>query len=112
MEEQNYKKYLQFLPLAVDWPASNASSSLSNFVPNHHCTMAEGSGVCVAPVSVPQWMHCQPASQNYVQFLAETGHPEIEKQTSCDVSARLSTFGVPSPSQLVKNHSCITHTDD
>lgn len=113
MEEDNHQKYLQFLPPPVDRLASNASGSLSNFDSNRHFLMAEGNGGCPAPVSVHQWIHCQSTSQKYVQFLAETGHPEVQKQTaSYDVSERLPAFGVPSPSQLVNNPSCIMRTDD
>lgn len=112
MEEHNHQNYLQFLPPPVDRLANNASGSLSNFESNQHFPMAVGSGASLAPLSVHQWIHCQSTSQKYVRFLAETGLPEIPKQTSYDVSECFPAFGVPSPSQLVMNPSCIVHTDD
>nr|AKN09643.1 basic helix-loop-helix transcription factor [Salvia miltiorrhiza] len=93
MEEQDRNEYLQFSPLVMDWIASNASGSLSNFDSDQHYIKAAGSGPC-------QWMHCQPTPQNYVQFLSETGHTEIQKQLSYDVSAQFPTLGLPNPSQL------------
>ncbi|XP_047977774.1 transcription factor LRL1-like [Salvia hispanica] len=93
MEEQNHKTYLQFSPLALDWLASNASGSHSNLDSDQHYIMAEGTGSC-------QWMHSQPKPQNYVPFLSETGHAEIQKQKAYDVSAQCPTLRLPYPSQL------------
>lgn len=94
MEEQNHKNHLQFSPLAMDWIASNASGSLGDFDSNQHNIMTAGIGAC-------QW-HCQPTPQNYVRFLAETGHPEIQEQMSYVVSAQFPTLGLPNPSQFVR----------
>lgn len=100
MEEQNHKNYLQFSPLPLDWLASNASGSHFNFESDQHYIMAEGSGSC-------QWMHSQPKPQNYVRFLSETVHAEIQKQMAYDVSAHCPTLQLPYPSQMVNNHSAL-----
>lgn len=104
MEEQNHINDLQLSPLGIDWTASKASGLLSNFDYGQCYIMAPGSGLGLAPASVHQWICCQPTPQNYVRFLAETGHPEIQKQMFYDISAQLPTLGLSNPSQLVKNN--------
>ncbi|KAG6400776.1 hypothetical protein SASPL_137619 [Salvia splendens] len=103
MEEQNHKKYLPFRALALDWLASNASGSLSsNFDSDQYYIMAAGSGAC-------QWMHSQPTPQNYIPFLSETGHTEIQKQMEYDVTAQCPAMRLQNPSQLeeyMRLHNC------
>lgn len=100
MGEQNYRNGLQFSPLGIDWIACNASGLLSNFDYDQRYIMAPGNGVGLAPASVHQWIRCQPTPENYIQFLAETAYPEIQKQMFYDISAQLPTLGLSNPSQL------------
>lgn len=112
-EEQNRKNGLQFSPLAINWIANNSSGLLGNLDSNLRYIMTPGSnGIHLEPVPIPPWMHCQPTPQNYVEFLAERGYPEIQK--SYNISTQVPSLGLADPSQLVNrpNHLYIMHTNE
>ncbi|KAK6164710.1 hypothetical protein DH2020_001574 [Rehmannia glutinosa] len=96
MEEQNRENILQFSPLAINWMAKNACDGYT-----YQQYMSPGSnGIHQEAVPVPQWMHYQQTPQNYVEFLAERGYPEVQKQMSYDISAQMPSMGIADPSQL------------
>lgn len=101
MEEQNRENCLQFLPMASNWISDNASGLHGDLDVNQHYMIPGYSGVHPEPVQVPQWMYHHQTSQNYVEFLAERGYPEFQKQMSNEISKQVTDLGLADPSQLV-----------
>ncbi|KAL2535625.1 transcription factor bHLH [Forsythia ovata] len=99
MEEQDLEDALQLAPLTFGG-ANTDYMLVSEGDGNQHNIMPAGSsGIHNVPVPIPQWMHCQ-TPQNYVEFIAEKGFPEIRKDVSYDISAEASNFGQAYPSQV------------
>ncbi|KAL8548389.1 hypothetical protein ACS0TY_007636 [Phlomoides rotata] len=97
MGEHNIKNGLQFPPLAIDWIANDASGLLGNLYSNQDYIVSPPSnGIHLEPLPIPPWMHYQPMPQNYVEFLAERGYPQM----SFDISAQVPNLGLANPSQL------------
>ncbi|KAL6500450.1 hypothetical protein OROHE_025816 [Orobanche hederae] len=102
MGEQNRENSLQFSPLAINWIANDAAYGLHGERYANHCFVTPGSyKTHQEPVLVPQWMHYQQTPQNYVDFLAERGYLEMQKQMSYDISSQVPSLGLSDPSQLV-----------
>lgn len=71
---------------------------VSNGDTYQHSIMTAGNNG-IHNVPIPQWIHCQ-TPQSYVEFLAQKGFPEIQKNASYDISAEASNFGLVYPSQV------------
>ncbi|KAL0435764.1 UNVERIFIED_CONTAM: Transcription factor UNE12 [Sesamum radiatum] len=101
MEGQNCVHDLQFLPMAIDWIATNASGLLGHHDASQHYIMNPGSNwIHPEPVPLPDWMHCPQTPQSYVDFLAERGYTEIQKQKPYDISSQVPSSKLADPSQL------------
>ncbi|XP_020550206.1 transcription factor bHLH66-like isoform X3 [Sesamum indicum] len=101
MEGQNCVHDLQFLPMGINWIATNASGLLGDYDASQHYIMNPGSNwIHPEPVPVPEWMHCPQTPQNYVDFLAERGYTEIQKQMSYDISSQVPSSRLADPSHL------------
>ncbi|KAL0371333.1 UNVERIFIED_CONTAM: hypothetical protein Sangu_0451400 [Sesamum angustifolium] len=101
MEGQNCVHDLQFLPMAINWIATNASGLLGDHDASQHYIMNPGSNwIHPESVPVPEWMHCPQTPQNYVDFLAEKGYTEMQKQMSYNISSQLPSSRLADPSQL------------
>ncbi|KAL7112858.1 hypothetical protein ACP275_04G027100 [Erythranthe tilingii] len=101
MEEQNRENRLQFLPQPLNWMAHNASGLYIDRDANQHYTMTPGvNGIYPEIVPVPQWVHPPQIPQNYVEFLAERGYPEISKQVPYDITKQVPSSRLVDPPQL------------
>ncbi|KAL0459554.1 UNVERIFIED_CONTAM: Transcription factor UNE12 [Sesamum latifolium] len=101
MEGQNCLHDLQFLPMAINWIATNASGLLGDHDASQHYIMNPGSNwIHPEPVPVPECMHCPQTPQSYVDFLAESGYTEIQKQKPYDISSQVPSSKLADPSQL------------
>ncbi|CAA3028320.1 DUF21 domain-containing At4g14240 [Olea europaea subsp. europaea] len=100
MEEQDCEDALQLVPLTFSGLTNDVSIIVSNGDAYQHSIVKAGSsGIHNIPVPIPQWINCR-IPRNYVEFLAEKGFPEIQKDVSYDISAEASNFGNIYPSQV------------
>ncbi|KAL3647896.1 hypothetical protein CASFOL_008864 [Castilleja foliolosa] len=107
MGEPDCEDKLQFSPLDMYWlPKSNAYGLHDDhYRYQHNLPPGTSNMIHQEQVLVPPWMHCQQTPPQYVEFLTETGCPEIQKQMPYGISDQLPNLGIADASQLQDEHS-------
>ncbi|CAA0828119.1 Unknown protein [Striga hermonthica] len=100
MEEQNYENSVQFPPLATNYIAEDAYGLSGDHHANHYYVTPGSNGMHHERAAVTEWTPSQQMPKTYVEFLAERGHPEDQRQMQYNVSSEIPGFGLEYPSQL------------
>ncbi|XP_073016059.1 uncharacterized protein [Primulina eburnea] len=100
IEELNHESALKFVP--IDWMANNSSRLVVEDVNQHYVATQGTDGIFQVPVSIPQLIRQTP--QTYLNFLAESGCPEIQKLFSPKISASIPSLGLENHSQKLDSN--------